>query len=113
MTRKQNHKITQLAKNIQSLARKAVTVYERESNKIVDSNCREKRRIEHILDGMLDFCFDKNMLALYKKLCRYYYAIDRNAAAEYVLTYRDIWDSKGSENGRNVPSGLFSKAGEN
>jgi len=76
MTRKQDQKITQLAKNLQSIDRKAVTAYEREINEIVDSNCREKRRIECTLDGILDFCFDKNMLLLYKKLCRYYYSID-------------------------------------
>jgi len=94
MTRKRDQKITQLAKNIQSLAIKAVTTYEREINEIVDSNCREKRRIECILDGVLDFCFDKNMLELYRKLCRYYYVIDQSAAAEYVLAYRDMWESK-------------------
>ena len=101
MTRKRDQEITQLAKNIQSLAIKAVTTYAREINEIVDSNCREKRRIEYTLDGMLDFCFDKNMLELYRKLCRYYYAIDQNAAAGYALAYRDMWESKDSGNKKN------------
>jgi len=30
-------------------------------------------RIERCLDGMLDFCFDDEVLLLYKKLCRYYF----------------------------------------
>jgi hypothetical protein len=63
-------------------------------NDIIDSNCREKRRIERTLDGMLDFCFDKNMLELFRKLCRYYYAINPKVTAEYVLAYRDMWDSE-------------------
>ena len=84
----------ELAKDIQILAKRAVIEYECELNEIVDSNCREIHRIERTLDGMLDFCFDKNMLELFRKLCRYYYAIDQNAAAEYVHIYRDMWDSQ-------------------
>jgi|GEM_PF-3383165 len=29
-------------------------------------------------------------------LCRHYYFIDAEAAADYVLTYRDMWDSEES-----------------
>ena len=72
----------ELAKDLQMLSKKAVIEYERELEEIVDSNCREIRRIERTLDGMLDFGFDKDMVALFRKLCRYYYAIDQNAAAE-------------------------------
>jgi len=94
MAHKQNQEIIQLGKNLQTLARKAVTEYKQVMDEIIDSDCRDKRRIECVLDGMLDFCFDKNMLGLYKKLCRYYYFIDPNATAEYVLAYRDMWDPK-------------------
>jgi len=45
MIRKQNQTIMRLAKNIQSLARTAVTVYERE----ISSRCREKCQIERTL----------------------------------------------------------------
>lgn len=87
-------KILQLAKNLRNLTREAVTVYGQESQEIINSNCQEKHRIERILDGMLDFCFDKDMLVLYKRLCRFYYAIDQNAATEYVCAYRDMWEVK-------------------
>jgi len=40
---------------------------------------------------MLGFCWDKNMLKLYKKLCRYYYGIDEHAAASYVYAYKEMW----------------------
>ena len=84
----------ELAKELQLLTKRAVIEYEREFNEIVDSNCREIHRIERTLDGILDFGFDKDMVELFRKLCRYYYAIDQNAAAEYVLAYRDMWDSQ-------------------
>ena len=92
MARKQNQETIQLVKSLQTLAKRAVIEYKQEMDEIIDSGCRDKRRIERILDGMLGFCFDDNMLVLYKKLCRYYYAIDRNATVEYVYAYRDMWD---------------------
>lgn len=109
MARKQNQTITQLAKNIQSLARTAVTAYEQEFEGIIGSRCREKCRIECALDGMLDFCFDKNMLEMYRKLCRYYYDIDRNAAAEYVLAYCDMREPEDS--GKRIKRLIASKRG--
>ncbi len=93
-TLKLNKEIMEMAKNVQSIVQRAIIEYDRELNKIIDSNCREKRRIERTLDGMLDFCFDKNMVELFRRLCRYYYAIDQKATAEYVFIYRDMWDSR-------------------
>jgi hypothetical protein len=34
-------------------------------------------------------------LSLYKKLCRYYFAIDPEATVSYVNAYREMWDQKG------------------
>jgi hypothetical protein len=34
------------------------------------------------------------MLVLYKKLCRYYYEIDAEAAVSYVHAYRKMWDEQ-------------------
>ncbi|OGS22695.1 MAG: hypothetical protein A2252_02970 [Elusimicrobia bacterium RIFOXYA2_FULL_39_19] len=59
---------------------------------MIASNCRDKQRIEHTLDGMLDFCFDENMLKLFKKLCRYYYKMNPSVVVEYVYAYRDMWE---------------------
>lgn len=38
---------------------------------IVFTQSRDTHRIQRVLDGILDFCFDPAMLILYKKLCRY------------------------------------------
>lgn len=91
---KENEAIINVAKRIQALSEKAVIEYAREIERIVRTNCREKRKIERALDGMLDFCFSLKMVALYRKLCRFYYAIDENAATRYVHYYRDMWDPK-------------------
>lgn len=91
---KSDQKIRNLAKDICKLAVQAATLYSIETDVIIVSGCRDKNRIECTLDGMLDFCFDKNVLELYRRLCRYYYDIDQYSAVEYVNAYRDMWDQE-------------------
>ena len=88
--------IMAIAGNICGLASKAVASYSQEVEDIIASGCKDKRCIETVLDGMLDFCWDKNMLELYRELCRYYYGIDPQATAGYVYAYRDMWDAENS-----------------
>jgi len=98
MSLKLDRDIGQIVKKLKGIGKQAVAVYGQEINQILDSRCQVKNRIEHSLDGMLDFCFDEDMLVLYKKLCRYYYGIDQSAATSYVYAYRDMWDLNGSKN---------------
>ena len=65
---------------------------------VIAEECQEPEQIEHLLDGLLDFCFDSKILLLYKKLCRYYLEINPVATAEYINFYRDMWDSEGTGN---------------
>jgi hypothetical protein len=43
---------------------------------------------------MLSFCFDEDMLQLYKQLSRYVYAINHAATVCHEYAYRDLWDQK-------------------
>ena len=86
--------IGELAVAQQQLARQAEQQYSFEVDLILRDQCREFQRIECLLDGMLDFCFDDEMLRLYKKLCRYYFKIDPVATASYVYAYREMWDEE-------------------
>ena len=88
-----------LAGEIKNLARVAARQYAGEVESILNEKTRDAARIAHCLDGLLDFCFNDEALALYKKLCRYYYDIDPVATASYVNAYRDMWDSPLSEKG--------------
>ena len=78
----------------QQLAHQAEQQYSFEVEAILQEKCRDSQRIEYLLDGMLDFCFDGEMLCLYKKLCRYYYKINPVATVSYVHAYREIWDEE-------------------
>jgi len=83
--------IGELAGETRKLAREAERQYSGEVEAILKARICDSRRIERCLDGMLDFCFDDEVLALYKKLCRYYFTIDPSATASYVQVYREMW----------------------
>jgi len=84
--------IGRIASSFNGLARQACVVYAGHVNEIVETQSLDTNRIEHLLDGMLGFCFDPEMLQLFKKLCRYYHKIDPQATASHVLAYREMWD---------------------
>lgn len=86
--------IGEFAKARDQLARQAAEQYGPEVEDVLRTECRDPSRIEHLLDGILDFCFDPEMLRLYKKLCRYYFTIDVEATAFYVNSYRELWDEE-------------------
>jgi hypothetical protein len=87
--------IGELAKARDKLARQAEQHYGPEVKDVLRTQCRDANRIERLLDGILDFCFDPAMLQLYKKLCRYYFVINPEATVSYVNAYREMWDEKG------------------
>ena len=91
--------IGEIAQASRRLARQAEKQYAPEVEDILRTQCCDPRRIEQLLDGMLDFSFDAAMVRLYKKLCRYYFEIDPMATASYVYAYRDMWDEDGQAKG--------------
>ncbi len=74
------------------IARKAEAQYTLEVNRLIKEQCQDPQRIDWLLENLLTFCFDDSMLALYKKLCRYYYPINPQATASHVYAYRDMWE---------------------
>ena len=83
-----------IALSIQRLANQASQQYSLEVDAVIRERSRNPERIEHLLDCMLDFCFDEGMLAIYKKLCRYYFSIAPDATVSYIDAYRDLWDTE-------------------
>ena len=81
-----------LAAQQQSLVRRALRLYGQEIDAILRRNCTDPHRIESQLDSLLGFCFDPEMLLLFKRLCRHYCQIDPKATADYIRFYREMWD---------------------
>ncbi len=86
--------IRDLVESLSGLGRQAAVIYAPIVDEIVRTRSTDVRHIEHTLDWMLGFCFDSEMLLLYKKLCRHYYFIDPVAAVWHVNAYREMWDSE-------------------
>jgi hypothetical protein len=95
-------RIGEMAKVTRNLARGAVQQYSAEVEAILKTQNQDSMRIEHCLDGMLDFCFDDEMLSLYKKLCRYYFDIDATAAVFYVNAHREMWHEQKTDTGEET-----------
>lgn len=85
--------IRTLAGSMRDLQRQAAQAYLPVVDDILRTRSRDTQRIEHTLDGLLDFCGHEPVLQLYKKLCRHYWDIDPAATADYVNAYREYWDS--------------------
>jgi hypothetical protein len=86
--------ISKLAEVHQNLGKQAFVAYKIEVENLIRSKTTDQNQIEHLLDGMVSFCFDKDMLQLYKQLCRYFYAINPAATIYHIHAYRDMWDEK-------------------
>lgn len=84
-------KIVMLHKQI---TEQAINEYAVLVNQLILSETQDQKVIEHALDGLLDFCYDDNILILFKKLCRYYYYINQEATVFYVNAYREMWDNE-------------------
>lgn len=85
--------IISLAWDLHELQQQAAQQYEPVVDDILRTRNRDIRHIEHVLDGLLDFCGYEPVLEMYKKLCRHYWEIDPAATASYINAYREYWDS--------------------
>ncbi|AOS84352.1 hypothetical protein BIU88_09560 [Chlorobaculum limnaeum] len=88
--------IMAIAEEMHRLAELALAQYTPVVEGIISSKSKDVHHIGHTLDGLLDFGFYAPMVELFRRLCRHYYFIDAEAAASYVLTYREMWDSEES-----------------
>jgi hypothetical protein len=81
-----------IAASLQKIHQQALRDYTPLVNDIIRVGSRDGLLIEHTLDGLLDFCGNPNALELFRRLCRHYYFLNPQAAAEYVQAYRAAWD---------------------
>lgn len=94
--------INNLGKAIVTLQKETVSqtllFWKPKAEQIIINKSRDINEIEHTLDTLCEVAFDDNVLALFKKLCRYYYDIDPVATAEHIQFYREMWDSEEENN---------------
>lgn len=88
----------ELHTQLTNLAYDVLPQYSDDVEGIINTRCRETERIEHTLDNLLNICFHSEALLLYRRLCQYYYTIDKQAAIEYVKIHRDTWEEDSETN---------------
>jgi hypothetical protein len=98
--------IVALARRVAALQQDAAQQYRPVVEEILRTGNHDAMHIERTLDGLLDFCGCEPVLAMYRQLCRHYWAIDPSATADYVEAYRERWDSdegRGRRTARGEP----------
>ena len=92
-----NESFRLIGQQLTALFRQAIHAANVDVNDIIQRGERDRAYIDHQLDHMLGFCCDPDMLAVFKRLCRYYFTIDPVATAEHINAYREMWDTPDDE----------------
>ncbi len=77
---------------MQASAQKALEHYRPIAEQIIKGEKTDLNEIELFLDYMLDFCYDNEVLELYKRICRCLYSKHPELVYTAVMNYRDVWD---------------------
>ncbi len=85
-----------LTQQLKTLAKQAIPIYTQKVEAIINNKIQDHNRIELTFDYMLDFCYDDEMLLLYKKLARYYFTINPQGTANYINYYRERYEDEES-----------------
>lgn len=85
--------ITAAVAPLQTLHQQAVETLAPTVREILQNRSRDARLIEHTLDHLLDHACIPQGLGGFKSLCRYYWEINPQATASYVVAYREMWDA--------------------
>lgn len=91
-----------LTADLQALREQGIATLAPVVQELVRSGSHDVQRIEYTLDQLLDLACMPEGLALFKTLCRYYWALDLQAAADYVHAYREMWDDDAQDDGDEV-----------
>lgn len=84
--------VSGIVQRLKEFAKLAEINYGYEIEEIIKLRVEDGERIETLLDLILDCCFDKEVLIIYKKLVKYYYGINEVAAISYINAYRELYE---------------------
>ena len=86
--------IMAMAGQLHALIEQAVIPLRAEVDAVIRQNVVDDVRVERLLENLLNYAgHSKEALALFKRLGRYYYDQNPELITDYVMTYRDLYDS--------------------
>ncbi len=86
--------IYEIVSSINKLTQQARIHFSKEAEEIIAEKSIDKKRIEGLLDNLLGFCFENEILKIFKKLLNYYLYIDEKVSLEYIKAYREMWEEE-------------------
>ena len=92
--------IKKLAASLVRLREEAYHIY----LPIVEELCAKQaslNEVEQCLDHLLDFACHEKMLRLFKRLCRHYYPLYPESITDYIMFYKEMWDTPENESSGN------------
>ena len=89
--------IRELAQAMSALYDNAYQVYSDMVSSVLNDWITEEKDIEHIMDGLLDYCEDERFIKLYKDLCRHVYYHYPKMVGEHVALFRAQFMERGEE----------------
>jgi len=93
--------ISEIAKGILGLAKTTVPFYKDFTDNVINERISDIKTIEWQLSLMLDFCFDDEILLLYKAVLRKLYDEYPETVVSYVQFYREMYEDEGIDNQNN------------
>jgi len=86
--------IMAMAGQLHALIEQAVIPLRAEVDAVIRQNVVDDVRVERLLENLLNYAgHSEEALALFKRLGRYYYDQNPELITDYVMTYRDLYDS--------------------
>lgn len=87
----------ELADRLRSLRDEAFTQYSRLVEQVLNDRITDKREMERIMDGLLDFCDEERFIEIYRKLCRHIYHKHPQLVGEHVALFRAQFEAAEEE----------------
>lgn len=97
-------KIFEMCRELIKLQEQQYEIVKMEIDGIINNRIKNEMYIERKLDEMLDilsFYENDETLLTFRKLCRYYYDINPQATADYIMFYKEQNDPEGVKFGNN------------
>jgi len=95
--------VIQLAERLKMLTDQNIAFIKPEVDYVLRNRITDEKQIKRLLDRLLDCAgMSDDGLALFKRLCRYFYYINPQVTAEYVYSYRDLYDSEPKDNDDSI-----------
>lgn len=82
--------LVNLINNLVQLQKNCFALMKPRVDYIISNNIVDKNEIEHLLDALLNICYDDESIKYYYKLCDYYDSIDKESSNFYRKELKKI-----------------------